>query len=654
MPTVTLPDGAERHFPEPVPMRAIAEAIGSGLARAAVAGAVNGRLVDLCDTVDADAQVEIVTAADPRGLEVIRHSCAHLLGQAVKQLFPEARMVIGPVIENGFYYDIQRNESFSPDDVAAIEARMRELIAGHYDVVKRMSPRSEALRLFERRGETYKVRLIEEMPGEAQSLGLYHHQEYVDMCRGPHVPNTRFLEAFALTGLSGSYWRGDAGNDPLQRIYGTAWADAKQLRVHQRRLAEAKKRDHRQLGPRMDLFHFQPEAPGMVFWHPKGWTLFRLVRDAMRAVQAKAGYREVNTPQLLDQSLWERSGHWEKFGEMIFSTTSERRDFAIKPMNCPGHLQIYNQTLRSYRELPFRIAEFGVVHRNEPSGTLHGLMRARCFTQDDAHIICTAAQLEAELDAVVRLSCAVYRDFGFEDISMALSTRPERRVGDDASWDESERLLEQALRDNDLAFTVHPGEGAFYGPKIEFTLRDSIGRAWQCGTAQLDFSMPGRLGARYIDADGGRQTPVMIHCAALGSLERFIGILIEHHGGALPVAFAPVQAVVLNITDAQAEYALAVHQAMHARGLRVNLDARNEKINLKIREHTLQKIPYMLVVGERERHSDTVSVRALNGEDLGVMPPARCAELLAGSAVSGHDVAAPRDGHTRNGAPERN
>ena len=647
MPTVTLPDGAERRFAAPVSLRSVAESIGSGLAREALAGAVDGRLVDLCDSVDRDACVEIVTAADERGLEVIRHSCAHLLGQAVKQLFPEARMVIGPVIKDGFYYDIQREESFSPEDVAALEARMRELIASHYDVVKRVTPRPEALRLFRERGETYKVRLIEELPDEERSVGLYHHQEYVDMCRGPHVPNTRFLEAFALTGLSGAYWRGDAKSDPLQRIYGTAWASAKQLGAHQRRLAEAKKRDHRQLGPRLDLFHFQPEAPGMAFWHEKGWTLFRLVRDAMRAVHDREGYREVSTPQLLDQGLWERSGHWDKFGEMIFSTASERRRFAIKPMNCPGHLQIYNQALRSYRELPFRIAEFGLVHRNEPSGTLHGLMRARCFTQDDAHIICTMAQLEAELDALVRLARSVYRDFGFDDIHLALSTRPDRRVGDDDSWERAERLLEKVLRDNGLAFSVHPGEGAFYGPKIEFTLRDSIGREWQCGTVQLDFSMPERLGARYVDEDGARRTPVMIHRALLGSLERFIGILIEHHGGALPVAFAPVQAVVMTITDAQADYALSVQKALNARGLRVELDARNEKINLKIREHTLQKIPYLLVVGERERRSGAVTVRALGGESLGALEPERVADLLG---AEGAQRAAPPLG----GASSRN
>ncbi len=643
MPTITLPDGASRDFPPAVQVRDIAESIGAGLARAAVAGAVDGRLVDLCDAVDEDARIEIVTADDARGLDVIRHSCAHLLGQAVKQLYPAARMVVGPVIDNGFYYDVQHDEPFTPEDVDAIAARMRALVDAHYDVVKRMTPREEALRLFRQRGETYKVRLIEEIPETERLLGLYHHQEYVDMCRGPHVPNTRFLKAFALTGLSGAYWRGDASNEPLQRIYGTAWANAKQLRLHQRQLEEAKKRDHRRLGPRLDLFHFQPEAPGMVFWHHRGWTLFRLVRDAMRAVNERTAYREVSTPQLLDQSLWERSGHWEKFGEMIFTTMSERRDYALKPMNCPGHLQIYNQTLRSYRELPFRIAEFGVVHRNEPSGTLHGLMRARCFTQDDAHIICTMSQLEKEVDDLVSLICSVYRDFGFEDISLALSTRPEQRVGDDQSWDRSEQLLEQVLRNSERPFEVHAGEGAFYGPKIEFTLHDSIGRQWQCGTVQIDFSMPERLGARYVDADGSRQTPVMIHRAVLGSLERFIGILIEHSGGALPVDLSPVQAVVMTITDEQRDYAIELQRALTSQGFRVDSDTRNETVNLKIREQTLQKIPYLLVVGERERSAGDMSVRALNGEDLGSMSIAQVSELLRGARRidAGH---APRKG----------
>ena len=626
MPEITLPDGTRKVFDGPVTVMRVAENIGPGLAKATLAGEVGGRLVDACVEIERDAPLRVITVRDDEGLEIVRHSFAHLLGHALKQLYPEARMAIGPVIENGFYYDVAYRRPFTDDDLRAIERRMRELIEQDYDVVREVVSRERAVATFEERGEPYKVQLAREIP-DGEIIALYRHQEYVDMCRGPHVPNTRHLRAFRLTGVAGAYWRGDSDNEMLQRIYGTAWADHKQLKAHLKRLEEAEKRDHRRLGAQMDLFHFQAEAPGMVFWHENGWMLYRVVEGYMRATLAGMGYHEVHTPQMLDRSLWERSGHWDKFGDMIFSTESEKRDYAVKPMNCPAHVQIYNQGLKSYRDLPYRLAEFGVVHRNEPSGTLHGLMRARRFTQDDAHIFCGEEQLQAEIATLIEMMFRVYRDFGFDDVLVALSTRPPRRVGDDALWDKAEQALAEALAARGLEFRVDAGEGAFYGPKIDFTLKDSLERKWQCGTIQIDFSMPGRLGAAYVAADGARKTPVMIHRAILGSLERFIGILIENYGGRLPLWLAPVQAVVMNITDAQRDYAAAVAADLGARGFRVRADLRNEKINYKIREHTLARVPYMLIAGDAERNADTIAVRLLDGKDLGAMP---VAEVVAG------------------------
>ena len=528
-------------------------------------------------------------------------------------------MVIGPVIEDGFYYDIASKQPFTQEDVDAIEERMRELIRKDYDVVREVVTREQALKTFEKRGEDYKMQIAREIP-DGETIALYHHEEYIDMCRGPHVPNTRHLRAFKLTKLAGAYWRGDSANEMLQRIYGTAWADKKQLDAYLERLAEAEKRDHRHLGRQMDLFHFQQEAPGMVFWHERGWTLYRLIEEYIRNVVAAGGYEEVHTPQMIDRSLWERSGHWDKFSDMIFATESEKRDYAIKPMNCPAHVQIFNQGLKSYRDLPYRIAEFGIVHRNEPSGTLHGLMRARRFTQDDAHIFCEENQLQEEIGTLLRMTFKVYRDFGFEDTLVAFSTRPAQRIGDDTLWDKAEAALRGVLEHGGLAYDEHAGEGAFYGPKIEFTLKDSIGRKWQCGTIQIDFSMPGSLGAEYVAADGSRQVPVMIHRAVLGSLERFIGILIEHYAGRLPLWLAPVQVVVLNITDAQSETVAEVVKILKNKGLRVISDLRNEKIGYKIREHSLTRVPYLLVIGNREAQHNTVAVRKQDGEDLGAMP----------------------------------
>ena len=629
MPVITLPDGSTRDFDRPVTVAEIAAALGPGLARAALAGRVGGRLVDVCVPVAEDAEVAVITGDDPEGLEILRHSMAHLLGQAVKQLYPDAQMAIGPVVRDGFYYDIARGEPFAEADLQRLEERIRELVAQDYDVVREVVTRERARAVFEERGETYKVRLVDDIP-EGEEIALYHHQEYTDMCRGPHVPNTRHLRAFKLTKLAGAYWRGDARNEMLQRIYGTAWATPKQLRAHLRRLEEAKRRDHRRLGKAMDLFHFQEEAPGMVFWHARGWTLYRAAEAYVRECQDAAGYQEVHTPQVLDRGLWERSGHWEQFGDMIFTTASESREYALKPMNCPGHVQIFNQGLRSYRELPLRLAEFGTVHRNEPSGTLHGLLRARRFVQDDAHIFCAPEQLADELAALLELTLGTYRDFGFAEVALGLSTRPEKRIGADALWDRAEEALAAALAGREYA--THPGEGAFYGPKIEFTLTDSIGREWQCGTIQLDFSMPERLGARYVDPAGARVAPVMIHRAILGSLERFLGILIEHCAGDLPLWLAPCQAVVLTITDAQAGYAREVAAALRAAGARAEADVRNEKISYKIREHTLAHVPYLLVAGQREAAAGTVAVRARDGADLGAVGHAEFAARLARAA----------------------
>ncbi len=631
MPTITLPDGSQRHYDAPVTLAQIAADIGPGLAKAAVAGRIDGREVDLCLTVDADARVELITEKDPAGVDVVRHSCAHLLGQAVKQLYPEAKMAIGPVVEDGFYYDIDYPRPFTPDDLARIEQRMHELAAHDYAVIRRPVPREEAMRVFAERGESYKVEILEGIPA-GERVALYIHEEYIDMCRGPHVPNIRFLRAFRLTKLAGAYWRGDARNRQLQRIYGTCWPDKKSLDAYLQRLEEAEKRDHRRIAKALDLFHIQEEAPGMVFWHDKGWRIYTLVQDHIRDLLRRNGYQEVNTPQIVDRSLWERSGHWEKFQDAMFTTASEDREYAIKPMNCPCHVQIFNHGLRSYRELPLRMAEFGSCHRNEPSGALHGLMRVRHFVQDDAHIFCTEDQIQDEVAAFIGLVFQVYGAFGFEDITIALSTRPESRVGSDAQWDRAELALENALLAKGLNHRLQPGEGAFYGPKIEFALKDCLGRVWQLGTIQLDFSMPERLGAEYVAEDNARRTPVMLHRAILGSLERFIGILIEHHAGALPVWLAPVQAVVMNITDRTEAYAAEVVQILSNQGVRVTADLRNEKIGFKIREHTLQKVPYLLVVGDREMESNTVAVRTRAGEDLGVMTL---------SAFTGHVPAGP-------------
>jgi threonyl-tRNA synthetase len=618
MPTITLPDGTLKRFDAPVSVAAVAASIGSGLAKAALAARLNGQLVDTSHEISHDATLAIITAKDDDGLEVIRHSCAHLLAHAVKDLFPKAQVTIGPVIDEGFYYDFAFERSFSPEDLESIEKRMAELAAEDFVVERSVMPRDEAVTFFRNLGEQYKAEIIESIPAD-QDLSLYRQGEFIDLCRGPHVPSTAHIKAFKLTKMAGAYWRGDSNNEMLQRIYGTAWSDAKALKAYLHRIAEAEKRDHRKIGKQLDFYHFQEEAPGMVFWHQKGWTLYQLVEAYIRRKCDAAGYQEVHTPQILARSLWERSGHWDKFHDMIFATQSEHREYAIKPMNCPGHIQIFNHALRSYRDLPFKLAEFGVVHRNEPSGTLHGLLRARRFTQDDAHIFCTEDQLQQEVGELIDLTFEVYREFGFEDIEVALSLRPEQRVGSDEMWDKGEAALELALKSKGLDFRVQPGEGAFYGPKIEFTLRDCIGRVWQCGTVQVDFSMPERLGAKYVTDGSDRKVPVMIHRAILGSLERFIGILIEHHAGLLPAWLAPQQVSVLCIADQFAPYAVKVTESLKNQGVRVERDLRNEKIGLKIREHTLQRIPFMLIVGEREAEKHTVAVRTRGGEDLGSM-----------------------------------
>ncbi|MEP7041679.1 MAG: threonine--tRNA ligase [Dokdonella sp.] len=624
---ITLPDGSKKPFEHPVSVAEVAASIGAGLAKATVAGAVDGKLVDASDRIDHDASLRIITPKDPEGVEIIRHSTAHLVGHAVKQLFPTAKMVIGPVIDDGFYYDIWYERPFTPDDLAAVELRMRELIDKDYDVIKKVTPRAEVIEVFKARGEDYKLRLIEDMPDE-QAMGLYYHEEYVDMCRGPHVPNTRFLKAFKLTRISGAYWRGDAKNEQLQRIYGTAWADKKQLDAYILRIEEAEKRDHRKLGKQLDLFHMQEEAPGMVFWHPRGWAIWQAVEQYVRKVYTDSGYREVRGPQIMDVSLWKKSGHWDNYHENMFFTESEKRTYALKPMNCPGHIQIFNSRLHSYRDLPIRYGEFGGCHRNEPSGALHGIMRVRAFTQDDGHIFCTENQIEAEVTAFHRQALKVYSDFGFDDIQIKIALRPEPRLGTDATWDKAENALRSALRACGVEWQELPGEGAFYGPKIEYHLKDSIGRSWQLGTMQVDFMMTERLGAEYVDEHSQRRHPVMLHRAIVGSMERFIGILIEHHAGAFPAWLAPVQAVVMNITDAQGDFVGEVTQTLVAQGFRVEADLRNEKIGYKIREHTLDKVPYLLVVGDREKDAGAVAVRTRAGEDLGSMPIASFAERL--------------------------
>ena len=628
---ITLPDGSQREFEGPVTVMQVAQSIGPGLAKNTVAGKVNGRLVDACDLIEQDAQLQIITPKDQEGVEIIRHSCAHLVGHAVKQLYPTAKMVIGPVIDEGFYYDISYERPFTMEDMAAIEARMKELIAQDYDVIKKMTPRAEVIKVFSERGEDYKLRLVEDMPDE-KAMGLYYHQEYIDMCRGPHVPNTRFLKVFKLTKLAGAYWRGDAKNEQLQRIYGTAWADKKDLQAYITRIEEAEKRDHRRLGRELDLCHIDECSPGTVFWHPKGWRVWQEVEQYMRAVYRNNGYEEVKAPQILDRTLWEKTGHWDKYRDNMFVTESEKRDYALKPMNCPGHILIFKQGVKSYRDLPLRFGEFGQCHRNEPTGGLHGIMRVRGFTQDDGHIFCTEDQIQQEVLNFNQLVQKVYADFGFTDIIYKVATRPEARIGSDEIWDKAEKALFDALKASGCEYQIAVGDGAFYGPKIEYTLKDALGRQWQCGTIQVDFSMPERLDAEYVGEDGNRHRPVMLHRAIVGSLERFIGILIEQFAGALPVWLAPEQVAVLNITDSQAGYVQEVvaklQKALPNQSLKFVSDLRNEKITYKIREHALQKLPYILVAGDKEKAAGTVAVRARGNKDLGVMSVEAFIELL--------------------------
>ena len=618
MPAIRLPDGAVRQYDAPVTVAEVAASIGPGLAKAALAGKVDGQLVDTSYRIDRDAAVAIVTDRDPEGLEVIRHSTAHLLAYAVKELFPEAQVTIGPVIEDGFYYDFSYKRPFTPEDLAAIEKRMGELAKRDEAVVRSEMPRDDAVTFFEGMGEHYKAEIIASIPSN-EPISLYREGGFVDLCRGPHVPSTGKLKVFKLTKLAGAYWRGDSRNEMLQRIYGTAWAKKEDLEAYLHRIEEAEKRDHRKLGRALDLFHQQDEAPGMVFWHPKGWSIWQEVEQYMRRVYRDNGYQEVRGPQIMDRTLWERSGHWQNFKDSMFTTESETRDFAIKPMNCPGHILIFNSDLRSYRELPLRYGEFGACHRNEPSGALHGIMRVRAFTQDDGHIFCMPGHIRSECTDFNRIALAVYRDFGFTDVAIKIALRPEKRLGSDDQWDRAEAALREALAACGAEWTELPGEGAFYGPKIEYHLKDSIGRSWQCGTMQVDFQMPGRLGAEYVAEDNTRQVPVMLHRAIVGSLERFIGILIEHHAGAFPVWLAPIQAVVLTITDRQAPYARDVEARLKAAGFRVRADLRNEKITYKIREHSLQKLPVQLIVGDKEMEAKTVAVRTRSGEDLGAM-----------------------------------
>nr|VFJ55163.1 MAG: threonyl-tRNA synthetase [Candidatus Kentron sp. FW] len=635
MPIVTFPDGSHRNYENPVTVQAVAASIGPGLAKAALAGSIDGRLVDLTYLIERDYNLRIITDRDPEGLDIIRHSTAHLMAHAVKSLYPNAQVTIGPVVENGFYYDFAFERSFSEEDVAAIEDKMKELAARNHPVVRDVMPRADAMAFFRDQGEQYKAEIIEGIPGD-EPISLYRQGDFVDLCRGPHVPATGKLRAFKLMKLAGAYWRGDSRNEMLQRIYGTAWPDKKSLDAYLKQLEEADKRDHRKIGRQQDLFHLQEEAPGMVFWHDKGWVIYRLVENYIRDIIRRNGYQEIRTPQVVDRSLWEKSGHWDKFGDMIFATHSEHRDYAVKPMNCPCHIQVFNQGLKSYRELPLRLAEFGSCHRNEPSGTLHGLMRLRNFVQDDAHIFCTEDQIQGEVAHFIDLVFQVYHDFGFEDILINLSTRPEQRVGTDAIWDKAEKALELALNNKGLDWTLDPGEGAFYGPKIDFSLKDSIGRIWQCGTVQVDFSMPGRLSAQYVAEDGTRQVPVMLHRAILGSLERFIGILIEEHAGRLPTWLAPIQISLLTITERQVQYADKLMVLLGKQGFRVQTDLRNEKIGLKIREHTLQRIPYLLILGDREADRNMVAVRTRDGEDKGAMTLSEFTELLA-REIAGYD-----------------
>ncbi len=633
MPTISLPDGSRREYSKPVTVAEVATDIGAGLARAALAGKVDGVLVDTSTPLESDVSLTIITDRDPEGLDIIRHSAAHLLAQAVKTLFPDAQVTIGPVIEDGFYYDFAYERSFTDDDLAAIEGKMRELAKKGDPVSRQVMQRDDAVKFFRDMGEKYKAQIIEDIP-EQEEISLYKQGEFIDLCRGPHVPTTAKLKAFKLMKVAGAYWRGDSSNEMLQRIYGTAWLNKEALSNYLHRLEEAEKRDHRKIGRRLDLFHTQEEAPGMVFWHDRGWLIYQQVIEYVRQQLRANNYQEVHTPQMLDRSLWERSGHWEKFSELMFTTESETREYAIKPMNCPGAVQIFNQGLKSYRDLPLRMAEFGSCHRNEPSGTLHGIMRVRNFVQDDAHIFCTEEQIQEEASALIDLVFKIYADFGFKDVIVEFSTRPEKRVGSDEQWDKAEQALELALNHKGLDWRLYPGEGAFYGPKADFSLKDSLERVWQCGTIQVDFSMPGRLGAQYVAEDGSRRVPVMLHRAILGSVERFIGILIEEYAGSLPVWLAPVQVALLNITDKQLDYTQDIGNRLKQRGFRVITDLRNEKIGFKIREHTLQRVPYLLVIGNREVQDGTVAVRMRSGEDLGVMTAEVFSERLTQEIAS--------------------
>ena len=628
MPIITLPDGSKREFDRPVSVLEVAQDIGAGLAKATIAGRVNGVRHDACDIINEDANLEIITAKDEDGLEIIRHSCAHLLGHAIKQLFPDVKMAIGPTIENGFYYDVDLDRSLTQEDIDAIEKRMLELAKTNYDVIKTPVSWQEARDTFEKRGEPYKMAILDENIERTATPALYHHEEYIDMCRGPHVPNMRFCQHFKLMKVAGAYWRGDSKNKMLQRIYGTAWADKKQLAEYLTRLEEAAKRDHRKIGKALDLYHMQEEAPGMVFWHNDGWTIFRELETFVRTKLKEYDYQEVKGPFMMDRVLWEKTGHWQNYGDLMFTTQSENREYAIKAMNCPGHVQIFNQGLKSYRDLPIRMAEFGSCHRNEPSGSLHGLMRVRGFTQDDAHIFCTEDQIESEVTSCIKMVYDIYSTFGFQNIQVKLSTRPEKRIGADDMWDRAEAGLAAALAHNGLEYEIQEGEGAFYGPKIEFALRDCLDREWQCGTIQLDFALPGRLNASYVAEDNDRRTPVMIHRAILGSIERFIGIITEEYAGFFPAWLAPVQAIVMNITDSQADYVQKVVKQLSDAGLRVKADLRNEKVGFKIREHTLRRVPYMLVCGDKEIAEGKVAVRTRKGADLGTFTIEEFAEIL--------------------------
>jgi threonyl-tRNA synthetase len=624
---IKFPDGNTKNFEKNISILEVAKSISNSLAKEAVAGRVNGQLKDLCVQIEQDCELEIIKKSDPDGIDIVRHSFAHLTGHAIKQMYPDAKMAIGPVIKNGFYYDIELSENLSDLSLKKIEKQIDMLIKQNYDVVREVVSPEKAIEVFQQRNENYKVEIVNEIPKD-EIIALYHHQEYIDMCRGPHVPNTKFLRHFKLTKISGAYWRGDSKNKMLQRIYGTAWDTKEDLANYLTKIEEAEKRDHRKLGKQLNLFHFQETAPGMVFWHPKGWTIYQLLQKFMREINSDSGYQEINTPQILDRTLWEKSGHWDKFGEMIFTTQSEKRDYAVKPMSCPGHLQVYNQGLKSYRDLPLKLCEFGLVHRNEPSGTLHGLMRARQFVQDDAHIFCTESQLHEEITKLIKLTFKVYEKLGFENIKVALSTRPEKKVGSDDIWNKSEKILEDALNENVSDFETLPGEGAFYGPKIEFTLTDSLERDWQCGTVQLDFSMPGLLEASFVDEDNVKKTPVMIHRAVLGSMERFIGILIEHYGGNLPFWLAPTQIMIASITEKHVESALKLVRDLQKSGFRCESDLRNEKIGYKIREHILSKIPYVVILGDKEVENNTISLRTYSGEEISGITTKELLEIL--------------------------